>query len=77
MIKFALSVAFVLVALATFSFGRKEETLKELIARTEASRPDLEARPLYGGGGPPEKSCHGSHESGPLGKSLAQTCKTL
>jgi hypothetical protein len=40
MMKFALSVAFVLVVLATFSFGRKEETLKELIARTEASRPD-------------------------------------
>jgi hypothetical protein len=40
MIKFVRSVAFLLLALAAFSFGRKEETLKELIARTEASRPD-------------------------------------
>ena len=40
MIKFAGSVALVLLALVAFSFGRKEETLNELIARTEASRPD-------------------------------------
>jgi RecA/RadA recombinase len=39
MIKVVGSVALVLLAVA-FSFGRKEETLKELIARTEASRPD-------------------------------------
>ena len=40
MIKFAGSVALVVLAVAAFSFGRKEETLNELIARTEASRPD-------------------------------------
>ncbi len=40
MIKFSGSVALVLLALAAFSFGRKEETLIELIARAETSRPD-------------------------------------
>jgi len=40
MIKFAGAVVLVLLALMTLSFGRKDETLKELIARTEAARPD-------------------------------------
>ena len=40
MIKFAGAVGLVLLALMTLSFGRKDETLKELIARTEAARPE-------------------------------------
>src|SRR5438552_19067568 len=40
MTKFASAVAVVLLGLAAFSFGRKEETLKELVARAEASKPD-------------------------------------
>jgi hypothetical protein len=40
MIKFAGVVAMVLLGLTPFSFARKEETLKELVARAEASKPD-------------------------------------
>jgi hypothetical protein len=40
MIKFAGAVALVLLGLTAFSFGRKEETLEELVARAEAARPD-------------------------------------
>ena len=40
MIKFAGVAAVVLLGLAAFSFARKEETLKELVARAEASKPD-------------------------------------
>ncbi len=43
MIKFAGAFAVVLLGLAAFSFGRKEETLKELVARAEASRPDQQS----------------------------------
>ena len=43
MIRFAGAVAVVLLGLAAFSFGRKEETLQELVARAEASKPDQQA----------------------------------
>jgi|SRR6476660_686923 len=40
MIKFAGAVVAVLLGLVAFSFARKEETIKELVARAEASRPE-------------------------------------